>query len=164
LITALLLAGLLDPDCIPRRAHAAPASKSKDISLAAAFAYPRRSHLYQAPARPVCREPWPGDQLQDVPLSDLPRSPVPVPPRPLDLGHSPVVIWPGYVSNGPQPIAHGRPAIRPPATVSLSEPPSLTLLVLALAVWLGVHAASRRFARERARARKHRGHSGHRTN
>ena len=148
MIAVLLLAGLMDPNCIPRRPQPPAASMSKDISLAAAFAYPRHAHFYHAPPRPVCRDPWPSEHLQEISIEDLPRSPVPAPPEEgMDLGHSPVVIWPGYVPNTPRATPHGHPVIEPPS-VSVPEPAPAALFVLALGALL-VQPAGRSFVRAR---------------
>ncbi len=123
-ITALILAGVLDPNCIPR--HAAHLR---------AFSYTYHSHYYHAPLPPACRDPWPEVHLQELHLSE--RPPADVPAGSADLGHSPAVVWPGYVPNPPPPPAprahgpHGGPGARP--VVSVPEPSTLALWSLGLA-------------------------------
>ena len=56
--SALLLAGVLDPNCLPRH-HTRPRE----------FAY--HSHYYHAPPPPACREPWPDPDLRDVKVTEL---------------------------------------------------------------------------------------------
>jgi hypothetical protein len=135
-IGALMLAGLLDPNCIPRHHPRAPAARSRDVSVAAAFQYRPHSHYYHAPLPPACREPWPEMHLHDVPVSDFPHPPLPAPaPHSIDLGHSPLVIWPGYVPNPPARQPHGGPGTRP-ATVSVPEPATLPLFGLGIGLLL----------------------------
>jgi hypothetical protein len=125
-ISALLLAGVLDPNCLPRH-HTRPRE----------FAY--HSHYYHAPPPPACREPWPDPNLQDVKVTELPYSAVeqPDPARPPNLGHSLSVIGPGYAPN-PHPVVphpppthqpHGDPGVRAEpgvgTPVSVPEPSTL---------------------------------------
>ena len=115
-ITALLLAGMLDPNCVPRhRVHQR--------------AFPYHAHYYHPPAQPACRDPWPEGHLQDIPLAELPRSPVPA--EPPDLGHSASVIWPGYATDPPAHAPHGGPDDR--TAVSVPEPSTFALLIFGIA-------------------------------
>jgi hypothetical protein len=82
-ISALLLAGVLDPNCVPR---------------------------HHAPPQPACRDPWPDPDLQDIKVADLPYSPVAAASP--DLGHLPSVIWPGYVPNAVAHEPHGGVGVR----------------------------------------------------
>jgi hypothetical protein len=116
-ISALLLAGVLDPNCVPRH-HAPPR----------AFAY--HAHYYHAPPQPACRDPWPDPDLQDIKVADLPYSPVPAASP--DLGHLPSVIWPGYVPNPAAHEPHGGVGVR--AVVSVPEPSMLGLFAFSIAV------------------------------
>lgn len=116
-ISALLLAGLLDPNCVPRH-HAHPP------------AFPYHAHYYHAPPQPACRDPWPDPHLQDITVADLPYSPVPA--NSPDLGHLPTVIWPGYVPNTPAHEPHGGVGVR--AVVSVPEPSTLGLFAFSIAV------------------------------
>jgi hypothetical protein len=146
-ISALLLAGVLDPNCFPRHQSHAHAV------LPGGYHY--HAHWYHAPPQPICRDPWPADQLEDIPLHEPPHSPVSAPPGGGDLGRVPFVIWPGYLPNpaSKQPPATGavhqpRGAVTPTAQVnpteivSVPEPQPLGLLVLGLAA-LGVSARRR---------------------
>jgi hypothetical protein len=60
------------------------------------------------------------------------------------LGHSPGVMWPGYVPDSPRTTPRGEPIVGP---VSVTEPAPVTLLVLAFAVLLAAHPALRSAAR-----------------
>jgi len=123
MIAALVLAAMLDPNCLPR--HHAHRSRSQ------AFVYQPR--YYHAPPPPACREPWPEAHLHDIGLRDLPYSPVSR--QPPDIGHSPAVIWPGFVPNPPVQQPHGgAPASRPP--VGVPEPATLGLFAVGAAALL----------------------------
>jgi hypothetical protein len=126
-ISALLLAGALDPNCVPRH-HAHPR----------AFAY--HAHYYHAPPQPACRDPWPDPNLQDIKVADLPYSPVPA--QSPDLGHLPSVIWPGYVPNPLAHVAHGGVGLR--AAVSVPEPSTLGLFAFSIAVLFALRRCSGR--------------------
>ena len=115
-LTALLLAGMLDANCVPRH-HVHPR------------AFPYHAHYYHPPAQPACRDPWPEARLQDIPLANLPRSPVPVDPP--DLGHSASVIWPGYTPDPPAHAPHGGPDDS--TVVSVPEPSTFALLLFGIA-------------------------------
>ena len=125
MITALLLAGMLDPNCVPRH-HVHPR------------AFPYHAHYYHPPPQPACRDPWPEAHLQDIPLTDLPRSPVPADPP--DLGHSASVIWPGYAPDPPAHGPHGGPDDR--IAVSVPEPSTLPLLIFGIATLFAVRLRS----------------------
>ena len=115
-LTALLLAGMLDANCVPRHhVHAR--------------AFPYHAHYYHPPAQPACRDPWPEARLQDIPLADLPRSPVPVDPP--DFGHSASVIWPGYVPDPPAQAPRAGPDAS--TVVSVPEPSTFVLLIFGIA-------------------------------
>ncbi len=120
MISALILAGVLDPNCIPRHAlHTR------------AFAY--HAHYYHPPSQPACREPWPDPNLEELHVSELPHSVVAGDPP--DLGRIPAVIWPGYVPNPPPPKPAHQPEEGPgtrPA-VSVPEPSTPALFALGLA-------------------------------
>jgi hypothetical protein len=107
---------MLDPNCVPRH-HVHPR------------AFPYHAHYYHPPAQPACRDPWPEGHLQDIPLADLPRSPVPA--EPPDLGHSASVIWPGYAPDPPAHAPHGGPDDR--TAVSVPEPSIFALLIFGIA-------------------------------
>jgi hypothetical protein len=107
---------MLDPNCVPRH-HVHPR------------AFPYHAHYYHPPAQPACRDPWPEGHLQDIPLTDLPRSPVPAEPH--DLGHSASVIWPGYAPDPPTHAPHGGPDDR--TVVSVPEPSAFALLIVGIA-------------------------------
>jgi hypothetical protein len=144
-ISALLLAGVLDPNCLPRY-HTRPRE----------FAY--HSHYYHAPPPPACREPWPDPNLRDVKVTELPYSVVEPPDstRPPDLGHSLSVIWPGYAPNPPPVMLHPTPAHEPHggpgvraqpgvrAPVSVPEPATLGLFAFGMATLLALRQCSRR--------------------
>ena len=126
MISALLLAAVLDPNCVPRH-HAHPR----------AFAY--HAHYYHAPPQPACRDPWPDPQLQDIKVTDLPYSPVPA--ESPDLGHLPSVIWPNYV---PNPVAHEPHGAGVRAVVSVPEPSTLGLFAFSIAVLFALRRCSGR--------------------
>ncbi len=107
---------MLDPNCVPRH-HVHPR------------AFPYHAHYYHPPAQPACRDPWPEAHLQDIPFTDLPRSPVPA--EPPDLGHSASVVWPGYAPDPPAHAPHGGPDDR--TVVSVPEPSTFALLLLGIA-------------------------------
>jgi PEP-CTERM motif-containing protein len=142
-ISALLLAGLLDPNCLPRY-HTRPRE----------FAY--HSHYYHAPPPPACREPWPDPSLREVKVTELPYSAVEQPaPEPPNLGHSLSVIWPGYAPNPPPAVAHpppthephGGPGVRAPganAPVSVPEPSTLALFAFGTVALFALRQRSRR--------------------
>jgi hypothetical protein len=126
MMSALLLAAVLDPNCVPRH-HPHPR----------AFAY--HAHYYHAPPPPACREPWQDPHLRDIKVAELPYSPVPA--EPLDLAHSPSVIWLGYVQN-PAHEPHGAPGARAP--VSLPEPSTLGLFGVSAAALFALRQRSGR--------------------
>jgi hypothetical protein len=128
-ISALLLAGVLDPNCVPRH-HANPRP------------FPYHAHYYHAPPQPACRDPWPDPQLQDITVADPPYSPVPA--ESSDLGHLPSVIWPGYVANPGAHERHGGAGAR--TVVSVPEPSTLGLFAFSIAVLFALRRYSgRRF-------------------
>lgn len=145
MISALLLAGVLDPNCLPRHP-----TRPRE------FAY--HSHYYHAPPPPACREPWPDPNLRDVRVTELPYSVVEPPDsaRPPDLGHSLSVIWPGYAPNPPPVMAHPAPAHEPhggpgvraqpgvSAPVSVPEPATLGLFAFGMATLLALRQCFRR--------------------
>ena len=116
---------MLDPNCVPRH-HVHPR------------AFPYHAHYYHPPPQPACRDPWPEAHLQDIPLTDLPRSPVPADPP--DLGHSASVIWPGYAPDPPAHGPHGGPDDR--TAVSVPEPSTLPLLIFGIATLFALRLRS----------------------
>jgi hypothetical protein len=143
-ISALLLAGVLDPNCLPRYQ---PRPRE--------FAY--HSHYYHARPPPACREPWPDPNLRDVKVTELPYSPVEQPDsgRPPNLGHSLSVIWPGYAPNPPPMVPHppahephGNPGVRAEpgvgTPVSVPEPSTLGLFAFGTVTLFALRQRSRR--------------------
>ena len=132
MIAALMVAAVLNPDCIPRHHPRVPVARPREVSVEAAFLYRPHSHYYHAPLPPACREPWPEMHIHDMAVPDVPHTPVAVPPpESVDFGHSPLVIWPSYVPNPPARRPHGGPGTRP-VTVSVAEPATLPLFGLGI--------------------------------
>jgi hypothetical protein len=137
MIAAFVLAGVLDPNCIPR--HHAHQPRARAMEVAASAPYHYHSHYYHPPLQPACREPWPDLHLHEARAPDFPHSPVPA--EPVDLGHSPLVVWPGYVPNPPVRKPNGAPVSRP--EVGVPEPPMPLLLLLGIGALAGTRLCRR---------------------